>query len=1197
MGAEVVLVPATCVEAGTNVSVCDYGCGETKTIPVVALGHKDSDTDSDTLCDLCGSDLAEPDEGDLHEHIYVLQSVEGNVGTLECNCGDTKTETYVAQVAGKYYTNLAWAIDNASVENVLVLLEDANSEIPKKVAINLNGKNATFTYDNINNVTILSPKGEGTLEVTANGKTVVFGEKVVADNLLPVAVAYTKTGATYSEVDVYSAEGLVWAGETDLRTNEADKGTINIMTNLDMTGLAYYPINNMFITIDGNGNTISNLDCLNDDYSGKSGFLGYGGACTIKDLTLHNVKATGTQVGAFAGGAEALKLENCKLSGHVELTWEQNPADASYQEEYSGIGTVAGISVGITLSSVDISTAEIIIDMRGMDTLAVKASSFPIVGYLPETKYSSPDITGVNQNGAKITILYDGLTQTEDEEGNDLFTVSSGDGLATLMDMVGLAGVGDQGVVFEKAAKIDMSKHDWTPIKVDGYHGADIMTFEGNGATITGLTAPLFAGGFAGGSGIVIKDLTIADSEITSANSQGIGAFVECADSMDEITLINCHLLNSKIIINGESRVGGLVGWTAGYNKQNDGPVDSYITLEDCSVIGCELKAEGSVGGLIGHAGANAATFTTITNCIVKDNTLTSTDSGWRVGVVVGTAHVGELIINNIDESGNTFEQAGMTQPDEQSNLYGSFIPVTTGLMVIDGEYFVSNSDALEEALSLETEEIVVILAADITLAGGTSTTYGGANTQTITINGNGHKLTYSDSYRTYIKLTNPDGKLVLSNMKLYRETTNTNTHYHNNNMQFCCDVEMNDVEFNKGIMLDGGITAVLNEVKIPKNTVGTYALFIFAGSEVTLDGCTITSATGIDGRGIKIVDEDMTGTIPSTKLSVSNTKFTTASKAAVLVGSKGGADIAWGTGNDISGVAKDSTNAVWVDEDYAAYYNKVTVTGCTMVQEGLFVVTDDNQDGCQDDFQEAISNGKKVISLPEGTYTLKNTAAAGKTLTIVGTEDTKISVTDGLTYAVGATVAFDGVTILSEPEGAGYTNGFADFKYATFNNCVINGTLGLDFSCEFNGCTFNVDGNYYNVWTWGAGTVTFNDCTFNCDGKALLVYANVLDNGNNKQTVNINGCTFNDLGDDTVTGKAAIEITNTYNDPEVRTYDVIITNIKVNGFAQSVPGAGDFNAAYGSVEGSDIGTKVWGNKCKLPNTQINVMIDGVDVY
>lgn len=245
-------------------------------------------------------------------------------------------------------------------------------------------------------------------------------------------------------------------------------------------------------------------------------------------------------------------------------------------------------------------------------------------------------------------------------------------------------------------------------------------------------------------------------------------------------------------------------------------------------------------------------------------------------------------------------------------------------------------------------------------------------------------------------------------------------------------------------------------------------------------------------------------------------------------------------------------------------------------------------------DFSNAVSNGDTSIVLPAGDYTLPS-AAAGKTLTISGTEDTKISVKSGLTYANGANITFEGVTIESEPEGAGYTNGFADMKYATFNNCVINGTIGLDFTCEFNECEFNIAGNYYNVWTWGAGTATFNKCTFNCDGKALLVYANVLDNGTTHQTVNITDCTFNDNGDDTVTGKAAIEITNTYT--PVRTYDVFITNTKVKGFSQTVPGAGDFNAAYGSVTGSNIGTNVWGNKCQLPNTQINVVIDGVDVY
>lgn len=226
----------------------------------------------------------------------------------------------------------------------------------------------------------------------------------------------------------------------------------------------------------------------------------------------------------------------------------------------------------------------------------------------------------------------------------------------------------------------------WTPAKVDGYHGAGVVTVFGNGHKISGLNAPLFAGGFAGNSGIVVKDLTLDGVKINDATSNlGIGAFVCDVDSMPTIELDNCHLTNSEIISTGGARVGGLIGWTSGYNKPNDGPVDTYINITKCSVEGCTISAKGSVGGIIGHAGCNPATFHTISDCSVKNCVLTSTDDGgWRVGVVVGTANVGKLTINKITESGNTITQTGKTAP-EHSNLYGRFVPDTTGELVIDG--------------------------------------------------------------------------------------------------------------------------------------------------------------------------------------------------------------------------------------------------------------------------------------------------------------------------------------------------------------------------------------------------------------------------------------------------------------------------------------------------------------------------------
>jgi len=246
------------------------------------------------------------------------------------------------------------------------------------------------------------------------------------------------------------------------------------------------------------------------------------------------------------------------------------------------------------------------------------------------------------------------------------------------------AGSGDN--VIEIGKDIVLKEGEtWVPAKVDGYHGVGVVTVLGNGHKISGLNAPLFAGGFAGNSGIVVKDLTLDGVKINDATSNlGIGAFVCDVDSMPTIELDNCHLTNSEIISTGGARVGGLIGWTSGYNNPNDGPVNTYIKITKCSVEECKLEAKGSVGGIIGHAGCNPATFHTITDCAVKNCVINSTDDGgWRVGVVVGTANVGELTINNITESGNTITQTGKTAP-EHSNLYGRFVPGTTGKLVID---------------------------------------------------------------------------------------------------------------------------------------------------------------------------------------------------------------------------------------------------------------------------------------------------------------------------------------------------------------------------------------------------------------------------------------------------------------------------------------------------------------------------------
>ena len=265
--------------------------------------------------------------------------------------------------------------------------------------------------------------------------------------------------------------------------------------------------------------------------------------------------------------------------------------------------------------------------------------------------------------------------------------------------------------VIELLDDINMTGKNWTPVSVDGNHGQGVITLNGNGKTITGLSAPLFAGGFAGKSGIVIRDLTIADADINDpTNDQGIGAFINCVDSMPRIELDNCHLKNSKIVSTGDARVGGLIGWTSGYNKPNDGPVDTKVTLTNCSVEDVTIEAKGSVGGLIGHAGANPATYHTITGCTVKDSTLTCTETGksWRVGDLVGTANVGQVTVDAATSASQNFltQENASTQKPEDS-IFGRKEVGTDGLMII-GNKVVAAGTAYGDIVNKNANEVLV---------------------------------------------------------------------------------------------------------------------------------------------------------------------------------------------------------------------------------------------------------------------------------------------------------------------------------------------------------------------------------------------------------------------------------------------------------------------------------------------------------
>jgi len=430
--------------------------------------------------------------------------------------------------------------------------------------------------------------------------------------------------------------------------------------------------------------------------------------------------------------------------------------------------------------------------------------------------------------------------------------------------------------------------------------------------------------------------------------------------------------------------------------------------------------------------------------------------------------------------------------------------------------------------------------------------------------NNNGDAASVSLFYPRYA-----DSKLVINdltfeNVKAHNESLNTNNGHNAAVIASYNEgqIELNNVRVNKA------------DVKAMEG-VGVLVGITLANSKVTINNCSVN-----DSKVSNLAVENESGYVAAMvgKVAAATVTFTGENSInnttinAYYASNRGETSIDWVAVKRVETATITGADAVAVS---GGSMTKIPLEQAANVADNSELTT-------------AIQGGNTYITLNEGTYTLPN-AAAGKTLTISGTKDAKISVTSGLSYANGATVTFEGVTIQSDPEGAGYTNGFADFKYATFNNCVVAGTLGLDFSCEFNNCEFDIEGDFYSVWTWGAGTATFKGCTFNCDGKALLVYPNVLDNGTSHHIVNITDCVFNDNGDDTITGKAAIEITDTYPNNNL-TFEVNITNTTVNGFSVTTQNA----TTYG---GTNLGTNVWGNKNLLTADDLDVIIDGTEVY
>ncbi|MBQ7821268.1 MAG: hypothetical protein IJ391_03195 [Clostridia bacterium] len=220
-------------------------------------------------------------------------------------------------------------------------------------------------------------------DVVAAVEEATYGTKVADGVYSPAAKTYNVT----NKAGLMNIGGVVAAASP----SEANILTVNLLDDVDLDGEAWTPIDSMWITFNGNGHTISNIDCGRDSYVGRSGFWGYAGAVTINDLTLENVTSEGTQAGTFAGSADGLKINNCYLKGTNSITWSQNPAGSAYIETASGIGAVTGVTINSNMNVVI--DGDVTVNYNSMDTVLEKIDN--LIGYKVE---------GYSTNSGTITV-------------------------------------------------------------------------------------------------------------------------------------------------------------------------------------------------------------------------------------------------------------------------------------------------------------------------------------------------------------------------------------------------------------------------------------------------------------------------------------------------------------------------------------------------------------------------------------------------------------------------------------------------------------------------------------------------------------------------------------------------------------------------------------------------------------------------
>lgn len=525
------------------------------------------------------------------------------------------------------------------------------------------------------------------------------------------------------------------------------------------------------------------------------------------------------------------------------------------------------------------------------------------------------------------------------------------------------------------------------------------------------------------------------------------GYAITTTDGADAIIVKNGTLtINGDGYVTTEDKTAGYAVIVDGANAKAIINGGTYtIGLDDVAVHGqssCNSAVYTKNGGT---AEINGGLFQVKTTQTIDEVSLTrylinEKDDNRGTISITGGSYVKFDPANNVAEGeGTNFCAEGYKTVELEEGVY---------TVVTEGVFYVKNDEELKTALTADVENIEVTLLANASYAisAWDANAMGGASTKTITIDANGFNLDFNQTNSDWNNVVvNNDATLTIKNGSISNSGRN-NGPWNRYDINFNCNVVLEDVVSSKAIALKAAAkTAQLTNVTI--NEAGdNYALWITAqGQKVELNKVTINSA----GRGVKIDSQYNEDSAALVTLNVTDSKFTTNKKAAIIVKSAAGANITL-SNVDIAGVAADNVNAVWVDEDAAATYDVVTVEGGTKVLEGdlqevadgVYLVTTAAQ---MVDFAELVNGGNGLSG---------KTVKLANDIDLAGIEWAPIGQTGGYSASTYFQGTFDGqghtiknLTVTKweagTDGGANYASGlfgFIDAAAADIKNVTVDG-------------------------------------------------------------------------------------------------------------------------------------------------------------